>query len=79
MLRPTAVKVHPISDYRLAVTFDNGQERLFDVKPYIKGNWYGALRDKDYFKSVRINGFSVEWADGQDICPDELWEDSITI
>lgn len=76
MLRPTAVKVAPLCDYRVAVTFDNGQQKVFDVKPYIRGNWYGALRDEAYFKSVRVNGFSIEWADGQDICPDELWEDS---
>ena len=79
MLRPTAVKVRPCADYTLAVTFDNGQEKRFDVKPYIRGSWYGELRDEQYFKSARVNGFSVEWAHGQDICPDELWEDSVPI
>ena len=79
MLRPTAVKVVPLSDHRVAVTFDNGQEKVFDVKPYIKGSWYGALMDEAFFKSVRVNGFSIEWADGQDICPDELWENSVPL
>ena len=37
MLRPTATKVVPTSDYQLIVTFDNGEKRRFDVKPYIKG------------------------------------------
>ena len=44
MLRPTATKVVPTSDYQLIVTFDNGEKRRFDVKPYIKGSWYGNLK-----------------------------------
>ena len=79
MLRPTAVRVRPCGDYTLIVAFDNGQEKRFDVKPYIKGSWYGELKDEGYFKSVRTNGFSVEWSHGQDICPDELWEDSVPV
>lgn len=34
------------------------------------------LEDKSYSKSVKPNGFSVEWADGQDLCPDELYYES---
>ena len=30
-----------------------------------------------YFQTVTVNGYSVEWKDGQDICPDELYENSI--
>ena len=36
MLRPTATKVVPTSDYQLIVTFDNGEKRRFDVKPISK-------------------------------------------
>mgnify|MGYP000101035451 FL=1 len=43
MLRPTAIKVFPQEDYTLRIIFDNGEEKLFDVKPYIRGNWYGEL------------------------------------
>ena len=73
MLRPTATKVVPLDQYLLKITFDNGEDRIFDVKPYIQGSWYGELSDPAYFKSVFPNGFSVEWANGQDLCPDELY------
>ena len=36
MLRPRAVKVVPIEEYRLLITFDNFEEKIFDVKPYFK-------------------------------------------
>ena len=79
MLRPTAISVHPLEDYFLRVSFDNGETRDFDVKPYIRGNWYRALANLAYFKSVFTNGYTVEWPDGQDICPDELYYNSVIV
>lgn len=73
MLRPTAVSVVPVDNYIINVKFDNGEEKKFDVKPYIKGDWYGQLRDVSYFKAVKTDGYTVIWPDGQDICPDELY------
>ena len=76
MLRPTAKCVVPETDFCLRILFDNGEEKRFDVKPYIRGDWYSALADEQYFRQVRANGFSVEWPDGQDLCPDALYCDS---
>lgn len=79
MLRPRATHVTPLPDYRLALTFDNGEHRIFDVKPYIKGSWYGKLADVNVFRKVQIGGLSVEWPDGQDLCPDQLYENSVPV
>ena len=73
-IRPTAVKVIPKDDYILDVEFDNGERKEFDVKPYIRGEWYGKLHDLNYFKAVETDGYTVVWPEGQDICPDELYE-----
>ena len=72
-MRPTAIKVTPKDNFRLFVVFDSGESGTFDVSPLISGSWYGELNDKDYFEQVRINGISVEWPNGQDICPDDLY------
>jgi hypothetical protein len=77
MLRPTANTVKAKDDYLLEITFDNGEVKTFDVKPYIKGTWYGQLSDVEYFKSVTTDGYTVVWPDGQDLCPDELYELSV--
>jgi len=77
MLRPRAIAVKPAEDYTILVSFDNGEEKLFDVKPYISGSWYGQLEKPSVFNRVRIGGISVEWPDGQDIAPDELYDKSI--
>jgi len=49
MLRPTAVKVIPKDNYILEITFDNGEVKLFDVKPYIQGEWFNQLANTEYF------------------------------
>lgn len=79
MLRPTVVKVVPQEGYKLLLTFDNGEVKEFDVNPYIQGEWFSELKNETYFKSVIPNGYSVEWANGQDLCPDELYYNSKTV
>ncbi len=74
MLRPTAKTVKAKENYFLEVEFDNGERKVFDVKPYIQGEWYGKLEDVAYFNAVSVDGFTVVWPDGQDICPDELYQ-----
>ncbi|MBQ3924264.1 MAG: DUF2442 domain-containing protein [Firmicutes bacterium] len=78
-MRPAATKVIPLDDRKLRVVFDNGEVRLFDVAPLIKGSWFGELQDDEYFSQVRISGLSVQWPDGQDICPDDLYYLSVPI
>lgn len=76
ILRPIAKKVIPKENYILDITFNNGERKMFDVKPYIQGEWYGKLKDIEYFRNVALDCFTVVWPDGQDICPDELYENS---
>ena len=76
MLQPKIVGLVPLADYKLQLCYETGEEKIFDVAPYIQGDWYGRLRDVEYFKAARIlpGGTGVEWADGQDIAPHELYE-----
>ena len=79
MLRPTAINVVTKPDYNLLVTFDNGETRLFDVKPYFGFKAFQELIGSHLFNTVKPAGLSIEWLNGQDICPDELYENSIPI
>ena len=75
-MRPKAISVKPMENYTLLVEFNNGEKRIFDVKPYLKFKAFEEIKDKDVFKSVKIAGLSIEWDNGADICPDELYNNS---
>lgn len=77
MLRPKVTYVEPLSNYRLLLRFSTGEQRIFDVRPYITGDWYGRLNDAAIFATVHIAGHTVEWIDGQDIAPHELYDLSV--
>ena len=77
MLQPQITAVKPLSDYRLLLDFATGEQKIFNVSPYLHGDWYGKLRDANFFQTVHIEGNTVVWAGGQDIAPHELYNDSI--
>jgi len=79
MLTPLMTNLKALPNYKLEILFETGEKKIFDVKPYIKGDWYGKLADETYFRSVRLhpNGIDIQWPDEQDIAPHNLYEDSL--
>jgi hypothetical protein len=73
------IGVRPLEDYRLFITFDNGEERIFDVKPYLSDVFFAPLKNISVFNTVKINPLSVEWMNDIDIAPEELYLDSIAV
>ena len=51
-------------------------KKIFDVKPYFKFKIFKELKDTDKFNTVKISGISIEWENGADICPDELYNNA---
>lgn len=74
MIYPKVIDVKTVENYSVIVTFETGEVKIFDVTPYIKGNWFGELRDLKIFNTVHPCGNTIEWINGQDIAPHELYE-----
>ena len=76
MLQPNLKSVMPMDGYKLKLTYETGEEKVFDVTPYIEGNWYSELKNKSYFDRIQLldGGYGIEWPNGQDIAPHELYE-----
>ena len=79
MLQPLLIKVEALDNLTLYLEYETGEKKIFDVKPYANGSWYEELNNPAYFKSVRLvsGGVGIEWANGQDIAPHELYELSV--
>jgi hypothetical protein len=75
-MNPRVVAVQPDDDYRLTLTFANGEVGVYDCRPLLTSGVFQELSDKTYFRQVRAEGGTVVWPHEQDICPDTLYEGS---
>ena len=71
------IDVAPLEQYKLLITFDNQERRIFDVEPYLSDSFFAPLRNLSVFNSVKVNPISLEWVGGIDMCPDELYYNSV--
>ena len=76
-MHPRVKDVKPNPDYNVTLTFANGEVKVFDVKPYLDKGIFRELRDKSLFNSVKPFLGSIQWRNGQDLCPDTLYLDSV--
>ena len=79
MIPPKPIKVEVLKKYELKIMFDNYEERIYDMKKNLKESFYKKLNDSNYFKTVKVSGITLEWKDGEDIDPNELYNNSILI
>jgi hypothetical protein len=75
-MNPYVKDVRPLDDYCLEVWFENGERRIFDVKPYIYRGIFVRLQDHALFKAARVVAGSVEWPGGLDLSYDTLYLES---
>ena len=78
-MSPRVTAVEPNPDHTLTLRFTNGEVRLFDVKPYLGMGIFQELQDLSVFNSVQPVLGSIQWVGGQDLCPDTLYDDSVSM
>ena len=72
---PRVKEVEANQDYTLLITFNNGEKKRFDVKPYLNIGVFNELKEPEVFYSVKPFLGSIQWSNGVDICPDTLYLD----
>ncbi|MGE4509010.1 MAG: DUF2442 domain-containing protein [Eubacteriaceae bacterium] len=70
------INVEPLNDYKILLTFENGEKRIFDVSPYLDKGIFQELKDEEKFKTVRVSFDSIEWCNQADLDPEFLFEKS---
>ncbi len=76
-MNPKVIAVRPESDYMLSLTFENGEQRRFDVKPYLNYEVFRPLRDMAVFSTASTFLGSVAWANDADLSYDTLYLDGV--
>jgi hypothetical protein len=75
-MNPYVKLVKPVDDYCLLLTFENGEKRIFDLKPYLEKPVFRQLKNITSFKTARIVCGSVEWLTNVDLSYDTLYLES---
>ena len=77
---PDIIGVKALDNYLIYLMYETKEEKIYDMKKLINENtFYKKLFNKQYFKSVKIRGDSIEWEDGEDVVPESLYYDSIDL
>ena len=88
--RKKITAVSPNDDFTLTISFDNGEKRLYDVRPILKkGTVFEPFLDMENFRRVYIDEqhcicWDVDpaidshkiWNNKVDLCPDTCYIDS---
>jgi len=75
-LAPRVISVSLMADFKLLLTFTNGEQRLFDAKPLLSVEAFKPLNNKSTFEAVKTAYGSIMWPNNIDYCPDTLYAES---
>ena len=73
----TVKSVTPLENYWLHITFENSEQRYFDMKPLLDTGVFRSLKDPEMFSSVRVAFDSIAWNNEVDIAPETLYHDGL--
>lgn len=73
------IEVKPLENFLLYIKFQNGEEKIYDMKEMLKFDFYKNLRNEENFKKVKIYGITLKWSTGEDIAPEKIYFNSIPI
>lgn len=74
---PQVAAVEPREDFTLLLTFTNGEQRVFDMRPELETQVFGPLKDPSLFRQVKIVYGCLEWPGERDLAYDMLYVQSV--
>lgn len=75
LINVIAVKALP--NYCLWVTFENNEQKCFDMKPYLNATVFQPLKNPSFFELAQVDYGTVTWPNEIDIAPETLYELSV--
>ena len=67
------ISVKTRDDYTLELGFENGETRIFDMKPYMDKKPFVKLLNSPLFFKAAVQYGTVVWPGNIDIAPETLW------
>jgi len=73
------VSAEYVRDYTLRLVFNDGTEKLVDFTPMMQKGICRKLQDLDYFRSFRLDPFTVDWNNEIGFAPEALYERGVAV
>ena len=67
------VEVKATAGYLLYLKFENGENRVFDMSPYLEKRPFDRLKGSPLFVLARVDFGTVVWPGNIDIAPETLY------
>ena len=71
---PSVRKVTATDNYQIIVEFDNGENGILNMEPYLSFGVFNKLKDPGVFNTARVSFDTVEWVNGIDLDPKFVYE-----
>ncbi len=79
MQSPNIKIAEVLDNYKILVTFTNGETKLFDMKAYLKYPVFSPLNEDSEFKKFSIVDGTIEWECGAELSTDTFYINSIAM
>lgn len=79
MIPPRIKEVEALDNFLLKITYITEESKIYDMKKILQYKCYEKLNNLIYFKMVKCAETTVQWPEGEDIDPNELYENSILL
>ena len=67
------INIKALDNYQIWIKFNDGQEKVVDIRPFLNKGIAKDLLDPEKFNQVKIDsGGGIYWANGYDFCPNFL-------
>lgn len=68
-----------LKDYLILLHFDDSSFKIVDLSDVLFGPVFSPLKNKHLFSQVLVEGSSIIWPTGADLCPDMLYKKGIDL
>ena len=79
MMTPDVTNVQTLQDYELLVSFADGDQRYFSMRPYLQYPAYQVLSQPEKFAMAHVSHGTVAWFGDIDMSPDTLYLEGKTV
>ena len=75
---PSVTDVTPSEEYRLFISFENGERGILDMQPFLDFGVFRDLKEHEVFRQVRVSFDTIEWPGGIDLDPEFVYRNCRT-